>query len=123
MFAMKQREHGNKGMKRARLANGLDVTSIGLGSAPLGGLFTPVSDADAEATIERAWSLGVRFFDTAPLYGFGLAERRMGAFLRQQPRESYVISTKVGRLLRVPDRAAAEDDHYKSGQRERPVFD
>jgi D-threo-aldose 1-dehydrogenase len=110
-------------MKRARLANGLDVTSIGLGSAPLGGLFTPVSDADAEATIDRAWSLGVRFFDTAPLYGFGLAERRVGAFLRQQPRESYTISTKVGRLLRAPDSAAVEDDHYKSGQRERPVFD
>ncbi|MFT4118054.1 aldo/keto reductase [Bradyrhizobium sp.] len=110
-------------MKRARLANGLDVTAIGLGTAPLGGLFAPVSDADAEATIERAWSLGVRFFDTAPLYGFGLAERRLGAFLRQQPRDSYVISTKVGRLLRAPEGMAAEDDHYKSGQRERPVFD
>lgn len=110
------------GMKRSRLGS-LDVTSIGLGSAPLGGLFTSVSDADAEATIECAWSLGVRFFDTAPLYGFGLAERRLGAFLRQQPRESYVISTKVGRLLRAPNGAAAEDDYYKNGQRERPVFD
>ncbi|RXH29432.1 aldo/keto reductase, partial [Bradyrhizobium zhanjiangense] len=78
------------GMKRSRLG-ALDVTSIGLGSAPLGGLFSPVSDADAQATIERAWSLGVRFFDTAPLYGFGLAERRLGAFLRQQERDSYVI--------------------------------
>ncbi len=110
-------------MKRARLANGLDVTAIGLGSAPLGGLFTPVSDADAEATIERAWTAGIRFYDTAPLYGFGLAERRLGTFLRQQPRDSYAISTKVGRLLRAPDGAAAEDDYYKSGQRERPVFD
>jgi D-threo-aldose 1-dehydrogenase len=109
-------------MKRSRLGS-LDVTSIGLGSAPLGGLFSPVSDADAEATIARAWSLGVRFFDTAPLYGFGLAERRVGAFLRKQKRESYVISTKVGRLLRVPEGAAAEDDHYKSTPRERPVFD
>lgn len=109
-------------MKQSRLGT-LEVTSIGLGTAPLGGLFAPVSDADAEATIERGWSAGIRFYDTAPLYGFGLAERRLGTFLRQQPRESYVISTKVGRLLRVPDRAAAEDDHYKSGQRERPVFD
>lgn len=109
-------------MKRSRLGS-LDVTSIGLGSAPLGGLFSPVSDADAEATIERAWSLGVRFYDTAPLYGFGLAERRLGAFLRQQPRESYAISTKVGRLLRVPDGAAVEDEHYKGTPRERPVFD
>lgn len=109
-------------MKRSRLGS-LDVTSIGLGSAPLGGLFSPVSDADASATLERGWSAGIRFFDTAPLYGFGLAERRLGAFLRQQPRDSYVISTKVGRLLRAPEGAAAEDDHYKSGQRERPVFD
>lgn len=109
-------------MKRSRLGS-LEVTSIGLGSAPLGGLFTPVSDADAEATVARAWSLGVRFFDTAPLYGFGLAERRLGAFLRQQKRESYVISTKVGRLLRAPDGGAAEDEHYKGTPRERPVFD
>src|SRR4051794_40647105 len=110
------------GMKRSRLGS-LDVTSFGLGSAPLGGLFAPVSDADAEATFAAGWSAGIRFYDTAPLYGFGLAERRLGAFLRQQPRESYVVSTKVGRLLRAPDGAAAEDDYYKSGQRERPVFD
>lgn len=110
------------GMKRSRLGSP-DVTSIGLGSAPLGGLFSPVSDADAEATIARAWSLGVRFFDTAPLYGFGLAERRLGAFLRQQKRESYAISTKVGRLLRVPEGVIAEDEHYKGTPRERPVFD
>ncbi|HEV2152796.1 aldo/keto reductase [Bradyrhizobium sp.] len=109
-------------MKRSRLGS-LDVTSIGLGSAPLGGLFSPVSDADAFATLERGWSAGIRFYDTAPLYGFGLAERRLGAFLRQHPRDSYVISTKVGRLLRAPDGASAEDDYYKSGQRERPVFD
>ena len=88
-------------MKRSRLAS-LDVTSIGLGSAPLGGLFAPVSDADAEATLAAGWSAGIRFFDTAPLYGFGLAERRLGAFLRQQPRDSFAISTKVGRLLRAP---------------------
>ncbi|QQO19341.1 aldo/keto reductase [Bradyrhizobium diazoefficiens] len=109
-------------MKRSQLGS-LDVTSIGLGSAPLGGLFSPVSDADADATIARAWSLGLRFFDTAPLYGFGLAERRLGAFLRHQQRESYVISTKVGRLLRAPDGGAAEDEHYKGTPRERPVFD
>ncbi|OAF12870.1 aldo/keto reductase [Bradyrhizobium neotropicale] len=109
-------------MRRSRFG-ALDITSIGLGTAPLGGLFAPVSDADAEATIERAWSLGVRFFDTAPLYGFGLAERRLGGFLRQKDRDAYVISTKVGRLLRSPDGAAAEDDHYKGTSRERPVFD
>ncbi|MEK9284978.1 MULTISPECIES: aldo/keto reductase [unclassified Bradyrhizobium] len=109
-------------MKRSQFG-ALDVTSIGLGTAPLGGLFSAVSDTDAEATIERAWSLGVRFFDTAPLYGFGLAERRLGGFLRQKPRDSYVISTKVGRLLRAPAGVAGEDDHYKDTPRERPVFD
>jgi D-threo-aldose 1-dehydrogenase len=109
-------------MQRSRLGS-LEITSIGLGTAPLGGLFAPVSDADAEATLAAGWSAGIRFYDTAPLYGFGLAERRLGAFLRQQPRESYVVSTKVGRLLRAPDGAATEDDYYKSGQRERPVFD
>jgi D-threo-aldose 1-dehydrogenase len=109
-------------MKRTRLG-ALDVTSLGLGTAPLGGLFAPVSDEDAEATIAQAWSLGVRFFDTAPLYGFGLAERRLGAFLRRQPRESYVISTKVGRLLRSPTGASPDDPHYKGTPTERPQFD
>ncbi|NOJ47616.1 aldo/keto reductase [Bradyrhizobium archetypum] len=109
-------------MKRVRLGKGLDVTVIGLGTAPIGGLFSPVSDADAEATIERAWSLGVRFFDTAPLYGFGLAERRLGRFLRRQKRDSFAISTKVGRLLRSAT-AAPEDDHYKGTPAERPQFD
>ncbi|MDA9439248.1 aldo/keto reductase [Bradyrhizobium sp. CCBAU 51745] len=110
-------------MKKARLADNLEVTSIGLGSAPLGGLFSAVSDADAEATVAKAWSLGVRFFDTAPLYGFGLAERRLGAFLRQQQRESYAISTKVGRLLRAPDSTTVEDDHFKDAPALRPRFD
>lgn len=109
-------------MQRSRLGS-LDVTSIGLGTAPLGGLFAPVSDADAAATLAAGWSAGIRFYDTAPLYGFGLAERRLGAFLRQQPRDSYAISTKVGRLLRAPDGAAVEDEHYKGTQGERPVFD
>lgn len=109
-------------MKRTRLADGLDVTSIGLGSAPLGGLFSSVSDADAEATLAAGWSAGIRFYDTAPLYGFGLAERRVGGFLRQQRRDSFAISTKVGRLLR-PEANSAEDDHYKGAPALRPQFD
>ncbi|WP_027533105.1 aldo/keto reductase [Bradyrhizobium sp. WSM3983] len=109
-------------MKRTRLADGLDVTSIGLGSAPLGGLFSAVSDADAEATLAAGWSAGIRFYDTAPLYGFGLAERRVGSFLRQQKRDSFAISTKVGRLLR-PEANSAEDDHYKGAPALRPQFD
>jgi D-threo-aldose 1-dehydrogenase len=111
-------------MKKVRLgSSALEVTKLGLGTAPLGGLFAPVSDAEAEATIARAWSLGVRTFDTAPLYGFGLAEQRLGRFLRTRPRDSYVISTKVGRLLRADDPAPSEDDHYKGTPNLRPQFD
>ena len=100
------------------------ITRLGLGSAPLGGLFAPVSDAEAEATVARAWGLGIRYFDTAPLYGFGLAERRLGAFLRTQPRDSFVLSTKVGRLLRRPGGGdPPPDPAYKNTPPERPVFD
>jgi D-threo-aldose 1-dehydrogenase len=110
-------------MKKVRLGrSAIEVTRLGLGTAPLGGLFAPVNDADAEATIAKAWSLGVRYFDTAPLYGFGLAEQRLGSFLRTQPRDSYVLSTKVGRLLRAGERSS-EDDHYKGTTDLRPQFD
>jgi len=123
--AIETRSHKKKDteMERVRLGRSLlEVTRLGLGTAPLGGLFEPVSDSDAEATIATAWSLGVRYFDTAPLYGFGLAEQRLGAFLRRQPRDSYAISTKVGRLLR-PDATASEDQHYKGTPPLRPQFD
>jgi D-threo-aldose 1-dehydrogenase len=74
-------------------------SKLGLGTAPLAGLFEPVSANGAEATIARAWELGVRHFDTAPLYGSGLAEERLGAALAARPRDEYTISTKVGRIL------------------------
>ena len=61
---------------------GLRVTRLGLGTAPLGGMYAPVPDAEAHALVARAWEAGLRFFDTAPLYGHGLAERRLGAVLR-----------------------------------------
>jgi D-threo-aldose 1-dehydrogenase len=72
---------------------------IGLGTAPIGGLYAPVDDETAWETLDRAWELGIRTFDTAPLYGSGLAERRLGAFLQGKPRDAFVVSTKVGRLL------------------------
>ena len=74
--------------------------ALGLGTGPLGGLFEDVSAHEAEDTVEAAWRLGVRFFDTAPLYGSGLAEERLGRALARRPREEYTISTKVGRVLR-----------------------
>lgn len=75
--------------------------SIGLGCAPLGNLFTAITDEQAYATTDAAWDGGVRLFDTAALYGHGLSESRLGAALRDRPRDQFVLSTKVGRLLRV----------------------
>jgi D-threo-aldose 1-dehydrogenase len=92
-------------MNRRKIGNtSLDVTEISLGGAAIGGLYRAVSRENAEATITAAWDAGIRYFDTAPFYGFGLSERRMGDVLRDKPRDSYILSTKVGRLLRpVPE--------------------
>jgi D-threo-aldose 1-dehydrogenase len=90
-----------------RLGNGgIDFTTLGFGSAPLGNLFHAISEDEAQATLQRAWDAGVRYFDTAPLYGLGLSETRINHFLRGKRREEYVISTKVGRLFRAttPDK-------------------
>ena len=72
---------------------------LGLGTAPLGGLHRAVEEHEAVEAIERAWDLGIRFFDTAPYYGSGLAETRLGLALRGRPRAEFVVSTKVGRRL------------------------
>jgi D-threo-aldose 1-dehydrogenase len=77
----------------------LEFGRLGLGTAPLGGLYDAVEDEIAHALVERAWELGIRYFDTAPYYGSGNAERRLGAVLCERPREEFVLSTKVGRLL------------------------
>ncbi|WP_432824445.1 aldo/keto reductase [Dactylosporangium sp. CA-092794] len=78
---------------------GLRVSRLGLGLASLGGLFEPVSDEQAAATVDRAWQLGVRLFDTAPVYGYGRSETRAGRALRPRPRDDYVLCTKIGRLI------------------------
>jgi D-threo-aldose 1-dehydrogenase len=72
---------------------------LGLGGAPLGNLFATVDEDVSDATVEAAWQGGMRCFDTAPLYGFGLSERRLGRVLRLKPRDAFAISTKVGRML------------------------
>ncbi len=96
-----------------RLGNGgLDFTELGFGTAPLGNLYRAISDDDAHATLEAAWAAGVRYFDTAPLYGLGLSETRLNRFLRGKPRDSYVLSSKVGRYLR-PATEATRDGHGK----------
>lgn len=73
--------------------------ALGVGTAPLGNLYRAVSEEDAQATLAAAWDAGLRYYDTAPLYGLGLSETRLNHFLRGKRRDSYVISTKVGRLL------------------------
>lgn len=85
------------------------VTQLGLGGASIGSLFDLVSEEDAVATVARAWDEGLRLFDTAPLYGRGLAELRMGAGLRYRPRDQFVLSSKVGRWLTSPVNAATFD--------------
>jgi D-threo-aldose 1-dehydrogenase len=80
--------------------SGVRVTELSFGGAAIGNLFTEVADQDARAAIDAAWAGGIRTFDTAPHYGLGLSERRLGDALRHRPRHEYVISTKVGRLLR-----------------------
>jgi D-threo-aldose 1-dehydrogenase len=78
---------------------GLDVTVLGFGGAPLGDLYARIGEAAAAATLEAALDAGITLFDVAPLYGSGLAELRFGHTLRQRPRQSFILSTKVGRLL------------------------
>ncbi len=96
---------------------------LGLGGAPLGNLYAPLGDDEAQRTLEAAWRLGVRYFDTAPLYGHGLSEVRLGRFLQAQPRDSFVLSTKVGRLLSPDPDAPAERDGYVRGLPFAPRFD
>ena len=75
--------------------------NFGMGGVPLGNEFEVVTDKDAYATLETAWNAGVRYYDVAPWYGLGLAERRFGNFLHNQKRSDYVVSTKVGKLLKA----------------------
>jgi D-threo-aldose 1-dehydrogenase len=81
---------------------GVEVTQLGFGGATIGGLFEPAAEDQAHATLAAAWDAGIRYFDTAPWYGRGLSEHRVGRFLRDRPRAEFVLSTKVGRVLRAP---------------------
>jgi D-threo-aldose 1-dehydrogenase len=77
----------------------IPLSRLGFGGGPIGNLYAEVSDSDAFGALEAAWEAGVRYFDTAPHYGLGLSERRLGSFLASRPRDSFVVSTKVGRVL------------------------
>ncbi|MEV5878945.1 aldo/keto reductase [Streptomyces sp. NPDC052101] len=92
--------------------SGVQVTPLGFGAATLGNLFTPLDDEQAKEAVRAAWQRGIRYFDTAPHYGLGLSERRLGAALRQYDRADYTVSTKVGRRL---DPADGTGDDLASG--------
>lgn len=87
-------------MRRIKLGrSAVGITELSFGAAAIGNLFTEVDPAQAAAAVDAAWDEGVRSFDTAPHYGLGLSERRLGQALRDRPRDTYTVSTKVGRLL------------------------
>ena len=90
--------------------SGVLLSELSLGCAQLGNLHRVISDDEAAATVDAAWELGIRYFDTAPHYGLGLSERRLGAALAERPRADYVVSTKVGRLLKPVDVVSGCDD-------------
>ncbi|MFI1092626.1 aldo/keto reductase [Streptomyces sp. NPDC020917] len=92
----------------------MHVTEFGFGAASLGNLYTRVDDETARGAVDAAYDGGVRYFDTAPHYGLGLSERRLGAALADRPRDDYVVSTKVGRLL-LPNHAPTGSDLAAGG--------
>ncbi|MFI7048507.1 aldo/keto reductase [Streptosporangium sandarakinum] len=88
---------------------------LGFGTAPLGNMFRAIPDEEALATLEAAWDQGIRYYDTAPFYGAGLAEARLGALLSTKPRDSYVLSTKVGRVVLDEPETEVPDFGEKGG--------
>lgn len=90
-----------KNLFKAPSGASISLTEMGMGTAPLGNLYRPLSEKDAQSTLEAAWKAGIRYFDTAPFYGLGISENRLNPFFREHKRSDYVVSTKVGRLLKV----------------------
>lgn len=104
--------------------SGLALPRLGMGTAGIGNLYAPVSDEEARATLAEAWAAGIRYFDTAPHYGFGLAERRLGEALQTlDPARTAIVSTKVGRLLAPTDSRERERHGFVEADPFEPVFD
>ena len=97
---------------RAFGRNALPVTTLGLGTAPIGNFRRRLEDEQARAVVDASWAAGIRYFDTAPFYGHGLAEHRLGEALRWRPRQEFVVSTKVGRLLHPIERRQLRSADY-----------
>jgi D-threo-aldose 1-dehydrogenase len=104
-------------------SRGIRVSALGFGGAPIGNLYAPVAEADAQAALQEALALGVCYFDTAPFYGHGLSEERLGRALAGKPRHNFVISTKVGRRIALDEsRQDATTDGF-AVQGTRAIFD
>jgi D-threo-aldose 1-dehydrogenase len=103
---------------------GLELTTLGLGSAPLGGFRGPIPEDEALDTVQAAYDAGVNYFDTSPYYGYGRSEHRFGQVLRQVNRESFVLSTKIGRVLNpLPPGAQRPEDYRDGGLSFAPTYD
>jgi len=110
--------------EKRSLANGsLEMGVFGLGCAQVGGLYQAVSSGEATQTLQAAWDSGIRYFDTAPFYGYGLSERRVGTALAEHPRAEFVLSTKVGRLLRADETVRQGDEGWANPLPFRPMYD
>ncbi|ACU70384.1 Pyridoxal 4-dehydrogenase [Catenulispora acidiphila DSM 44928] len=106
------------------IGRGVELTELSYGAAGIGNLFTVVGDDEARAAVDAAWDAGIRAFDTAPHYGLGLSERRLGAALRGRPREEFVVSSKVGRILEpVADPVGFDDQGFAVPAAFRRVWD
>ncbi len=112
----------NSHQSRVLGRRGLRVTLLGFGGAPIGELYQRIPEEQACGAVRAAYESGVRYFDTAPFYGYGLSEHRMGHVLRQYPRDSYVLSTKVGRTL-LPRVSEFDPGMWAGGLRFAPRFD
>jgi len=111
-------------MRTSRLGrSAVEVTELGFGGGPLGGLFAPLDDDTAAGALAAAWDCGIRYFDTSPHYGIGQSERRTGDLLRWKPRAEFTLSTKVGRVLVPQDPAGRTDESFEVPATHRRVWD
>ncbi|HEX6706214.1 MAG TPA: aldo/keto reductase [Albitalea sp.] len=113
----------NRSERRPLGRSGLTLPVLGLGCAQAGGLYRAIGDDDARALLDGAWDCGLRWFDTAPYYGYTRSEHRVGRALAARPRDAFVLSTKVGRLLRPDASVAPGVDGWADPLPFRPVFD
>ena len=101
----------------------IEMPKFGFGAAPIGDLFIETSEAEVQSTLVKAWDLGVRYYDTAPWYGHGLSEHRLGSLLRQHDRKAYYLSTKVGRVYKPVPRGQENRIQWLGGQNFEVMYD